>query len=134
MVKDSGIKRAIRKMKLTKLTQARAVFYLLWKTYQKNPKEFMPTWRALGELEVPELGEVFFMSYKTPANGFNIFFQNPDLIEREWTEGRSGAKYFTYRLKSPFLESNIVEKNLRDFYMVLTGKSMDVRVGQINLF
>lgn len=122
MATQRGAQSATRKMRPTKLTQARAVFYLLWKTYKRNPQEFMPTWRALGELEVPELGEHFFMSYKTPTNGFNIFFQNPDLIEREWTEGKSGAKYFTYRIKSPFLESNIVEKSLQDFYTALKAK------------
>lgn len=118
-------------MNASKLTQKRAVFYLLWKQHQHDPNEFVPTWRALGELEVAELNAAYFMSYKTPTNGFEIFFENPDLVEREWREGKSGAHYYVYKLRTPFIEARIVEPNLKAFYCALTGKEPDAPLSQI---
>lgn len=118
-------------MKSTKLTQKRAVFYLLWKMHQKNPNEFVPPWLAMGELEVPELGAAYFMSYKTPTNGFDIFFDNPNLVEREWKEGASGAHYYVYRLRYPFIEANIIEPHLKEFYCALTGKNPEMPLSEI---
>jgi hypothetical protein len=118
-------------MNPTKLTQKRAVFYLLWKSHQKNPDEFVPTWRALGELEIPELNTAFFMSYKTPTNGFELYFENPNLVERSWQEGKSGAHYYIYKLRTPFIETNIIEPSLKAFYCALVGKNPDEKLSEI---
>ena len=75
-----------------KITQKKAVFYILYKAFKKNPNEYIPAWKFVGELFIEELNKWFFMSYKCPANGINIYFENPDLIERQQTIGKSGAK------------------------------------------
>jgi len=66
-------------MKIDNITQKKAVFYVLWKQYKENPEKYVPAWRFVGELHITELGKYFFMSYKCPANGVNLFFENPDI-------------------------------------------------------
>jgi hypothetical protein len=88
-----------------KITQKKAMFYMLWKSHLKNPEAYIPAWKFVGELYVSELNKWFFMSYKTPSNGAYIFFENPDLIERKWVKGKTGAEYYTYRIKEGSLKT-----------------------------
>lgn len=109
-------------MKRIKITQEKAVFYVLYKSYKENPDEFVPAWKFVGELFVEELNEWFFMSYKCPANGVNVFFKNPDLIQRRDTIGKTGAKYFEYRLApNPSIEK-ICDPVIKEFYLAIKSK------------
>jgi hypothetical protein len=105
--------------KKIKITQEKAVFYILWKEYQTDPEVYVPAWRFLGELAIPELNQYFFMSYKTPANGVNVVLNNPDLFERRQTTGKSGAKYFEYRIApNPSIEK-IRDEKIIEFYKLI---------------
>lgn len=99
-----------------KMTQKKAVFYMLLAAWRRDKTEYVPAWKFVGELYIEELDEWFFMSYKCPANGVNIYFENPGLIQRRETKGRSGSKYFEYRLDDPSI-AKIVDTDLRNFYL-----------------
>lgn len=105
-----------------KMTQRMAAFYILMKAYRETPGEFIPAWKFVGELEIPEIGEHFLMSYKTPTNGLTIFddfnwHKNPMIgfVERKMLHGKSGANYYGYRLNNPD-RKKITDPKLLDFY------------------
>jgi len=105
--------------KTDKITQKKAVFYILWKAYKENPEQFVPAWRFVGELAIPELDKYFFMSYKCPANGVELYFENPGLIERRITTGRSGAKYYEYRIAPNPTLDKIKDENILKFHKMV---------------
>jgi hypothetical protein len=108
----------------TKITQKRAVFYILWKAYQENPEQWVQAWKFVGELYIPELNEAFFMSYKCPTNGLEIYFDNPNLIERRYFTGKSGAKYYEYRIAPEPSITKIQDDNLLTFYKLLKQSNL----------
>ena len=104
------------------MTQKKAVFYILWKAYLENSEMFVPAWKFVGELHIPEINEWFLMSYKCPTNGLDIYFDNPNLIERRYFTGKSGAKYYEYRLIYPFNKDKIIEDAIKTFYLDVSGE------------
>lgn len=100
---------------MKRMTQKKAVFYVLWQSHKQKPEEYVPAWRFVGELHIKEINEWFFMSYKCPANGVAIYFENPGLIERRMTTGKTGAKYYEYRLTPNPTMQMIADEDLRDF-------------------
>ncbi|MFZ2152256.1 MAG: hypothetical protein WAV09_04070 [Minisyncoccia bacterium] len=107
-------------MKGNKITQKKAVFYILWKAYREDKEQYVPAWKFVGELYIKELDQYFFMSYKCPANGIEIYFDNPGLIERRMTTGKSGAKYYEYRIAANPSIEKIKEKSIAEFYTLIT--------------
>ena len=97
------------------ITQKKAVFYLLWKAHKEEPEKYLPAWHFIGEYYMKELNEWFFLSYKGPANGIAIFFENPGLIERRQTVGKTGAKYYEYRMNLHPTFEMIKDADLRGF-------------------
>ena len=106
-----------------KITQKKAVFYVLWQAHKKNPDEYVPAWKFVGELYIKELDEWFFMSYKCPANGVQIYFDNPGLIERRETVGKTGAKYYEYRITLAPTLSMIQDEDLRAFAKTIIDRA-----------
>lgn len=105
--------------KQNKITQEKAVFYILWKAFKENPQQFIPAWRFVGELHIKELNTWFFMSYKCPTNGLEIYNKNPQLIERRKTTGKTGARYYEYRIAPNPSSSRILDADLLAFYKKL---------------
>lgn len=101
---------------MKKITQKMMAFYLLWKCRQDNPDEYIPTWRFVGEIEVPELWTHVMMSYKCPTRLTDIYQENPDLLERKLVKGKSGAEYYAYRFAPEVNRSMIKDAKLRDFF------------------
>jgi hypothetical protein len=106
-------------MKKKIMTQKKAVFYILYKAHKENAEQFVPTWKFVGELHVPEIDEWFMMSYKCPTNGLEIYFDNPNLLERRYVSGKTGAKYYEYRFSPNATPSNIIEKELIEFLSMI---------------
>lgn len=111
-------------MKASRMTQKKAVFYILFKAYRENPDQYIPAWKFVGELYVEELGTHFFMSYKCPANGVNLHFENPGLIERRTTTGKSGAKYYEYRLAPNPSREKIQDEDILEFYKLIRAREV----------
>lgn len=101
------------------MTQKKAVFYILYKAHKENPEQFVPTWKFVGELHVPEINEWFMMSYKCPTNGLEIYFDNPKLLERRYVHGKTGAKYYEYRFSPEATPNDIIEKELIEFLKMI---------------
>lgn len=114
------------KMKENKITQKRAVFYILWKAFREDPQQYVPAWKFVGELYIKEIDTHFFMSYKCPTNGLEIFADNPGLVERRYFTGKSGAKYYEYRIAANPSIEKIKEKNIAEFYTLLTTDTIVV--------
>lgn len=108
--------REIDSMRKKRITQEKAFFYLLWKEYKNGNHEYIPAWKFVGEIFIDELGVWFFMSYKCPSNGANTYLNNPDLIERRMTRGRTGAKYYEYRIAPNPSVDKIKDHSLLEFY------------------
>lgn len=104
---------------MKKITQKKAVFYILYQEFRKNPLEWIPAWRFVGELHIKELDRWYLMSYKCPTNGLEIYKDNPGLIERQWTKGKSGATYYEYRIRGGVTANDIQDVELRRFYQIL---------------
>lgn len=101
---------------MTKFTQKELVFYKLYSAYKEDPKRWVAAWEFVGEVFVKELGKWAFMSYKAPANGVAVFFENPGLILRRKTVGKSGSRYYEYRICDNPSPEKIADKKLYDFY------------------
>lgn len=97
-------------------------FYKLYKAYKEDPDRWVKAWEFVGEMFIEELNVWVLMSYKVPANGAVIFFDNPKLIERRKTTGKSGAKYYEYRLAPEPAVSKIVDPELLKFYQLIKSK------------
>lgn len=111
-------------MKKEKLTQEMLFFYKLYTSYKENSERWVAAWEFVGEIYVKELNEWHLMSYKVPANGANVFFRNPLLVERQRVQGKSGAKYYAYRIRKNPSPNRIVDPALFDFYKRLQPKKV----------
>ena len=110
--------------RISDLTQEKAVFYVLWKSHRDDPDAYVPAWRFVGEIDIIELGKTFFLSYKAPANGINVFFKNPGLIERRQTTGKSGAKYYEYRIAPNPSVEKIKDPVILNFYKLIKNSPL----------
>lgn len=99
-----------------RITQEMMVFYKLYSEYRSNRDRWVPAWEFVGELFIKELNVWVLMSYKAPANGVNIFFANPGLVQRQKVTGRSGSKYYEYRIAPNPMPEKIRDPKLYDFY------------------
>lgn len=92
-------------------------FYKLYRAYKEDPERWVKIWEFVGEMFIEELNTWVLMSYKTPTNGSEIFFDNPKLVERRKVVGKTGARYFEYRLAPNPSVDKIQEQKLLDFYL-----------------
>lgn len=97
-------------------------FYKLYTEAKKDKNRFVAAWEFVGEMFIKELNTWVLMSYKTPANGAKIYFENPGLIERTTISGKSGSYYYGYRIVGG--TDLIADKILIDFYREI--KSFEV--------
>lgn len=101
--------------KMNKISQKQLAFYLLYRGYKEHPTEFIPTWRFVGEIDVKELNRWEMASYKCPARLSDIMQENPNLLEREMVTGKSGAKYYQYRIRDGMRSEDIKDPSLIAF-------------------
>jgi len=99
-----------------KVTQRQAIFFHLYKGKKADPEMFIPIWKMIGEVFVPEVGMWGFVSYEVSARMSEMFKENPGLFERVMMKGKTGAQYYGYRLALNCTPELIVEKDLKEFY------------------
>lgn len=99
-----------------KITQKEAIFYQLYNSFKEDPSVFIPVFEFMGEKYCEELGLWGFVSHECSARCSEMKKENPNLIESTTITGRSGAKYYGYRLKSNASAAYIEDKKLLDFY------------------
>jgi hypothetical protein len=104
-------------MKKDKITQKQLAFYKLYTSYKEDPEKYHPTWEFGGEIFIKELNKWELMSYKAPTRLTDIFQENPKLLDRRMVKGKSGSKYYEYKIApNPSLEK-IRDVSLEQFYL-----------------
>jgi hypothetical protein len=99
-----------------KITQRQAIFYQLYKNRLKNPDEFIPIWQLIGEVYAEEINLWGFVSYEVSARMSELWSDNLLLFERKQVVGRTGAKYYAYRIRHGASSSDINDKEILEFY------------------
>lgn len=100
-------------------TQRETILYRLMENRNKGKNEFIPVFGFMGELYIEELGKWGYVSYECSARLSEMTRRNPGLIERTQIRGRSGARYYGYRLHPMATPEKLVEEDLQTFYRVV---------------
>lgn len=103
-------------MKKTKVTQHQAIFYQLYHSHKQNKEEYIPIWKLIGEVYVKEYETWAFVSYEVSARMSELFSRNPTLFERKQVTGKSGSKYYAYRIRIGVTPLDIKDFDLKVFY------------------
>ena len=80
-----------------------ALFYRLYKAHREAKQkgealELIPVHGFMGEIYCEENGEWGYVSYEVGARISELYGDNPGLLYRELVTGKSGAKYYAYRI------------------------------------
>lgn len=113
-------------MAKTKITQREAVFYQMMLRHRedkKNGQEFgyINVFDFMGEVYCRELGLWGFVSHECSARASKLYSENVDrltgfqLFERKLVYGRSGAKWYAYRLNPHATKKNVISDDLKRF-------------------
>ncbi len=110
-------------MKKNKITQKQLAFYILYKARENDPEEYIPTWKFVGELQITELNLWEMASYKCPTRLSDLNQENPNMLERILIEGKSGAKYYSYRLRVGITPQDMIDPAIYSFYKHLKNSN-----------
>lgn len=109
---------------MKKISQKEAIFYQLYRHF-KSPKrdEYVPVFALMGEVWCEEAQKWGFVSYEVSARASEMIKENPGLIMRTWLTGRSGAKYYGYRITPDARPDLIKDPKVLAFYRQIVGKT-----------
>lgn len=106
-----------------KLTQYEAIFYRMYTEHRKDKdrapfplKELIPVHDFMGEIYSEEMELWGFVSYEVGARISELFSDNPGLFHREMITGKSGAKYYGYRIADTATGEMIRDPKLKSVY------------------
>lgn len=105
-----------------RVTQSHAIFYQLYNAREKDREMYTPVWKLVGEIYIEEIGRWGFVSYEASARMSELFRDNPDLFERRRVTGKSGSKYYEYRINRNVSKEDIKDGKLLSFYKVIKIK------------
>lgn len=110
-------------MMRTRITMHEAIFYRLYKHFKSDKREdYIPVFAFMGEVWCEEAGKWGFVSHEVSARLSELFKGNPGLLERRMIEGRSGARYYGYRIGPDAQDTMIVDPKLFDFYKLIKAQ------------
>lgn len=107
-----------------KITMHQAIFYRLYQARGQDPEAYTAIWQLIGEVYIQELGKWAFVSYEVAARMSEIYHGNPTLFERRMTRGKSGSKYYEYRIARNVSVEDIKDENLLSFYKAVKARSV----------
>lgn len=81
-----------------RLSQKETIFYILYKKSKEDKEAYVPVFQVMGETFCKELNKWGYVSYECSARLSEMFKENPGLIERRTITGKSGARYYGYRI------------------------------------
>lgn len=106
-----------------KLTQTEAVFYRMYSEHRKDKqrtpfplKELIPVHGFMGEIYAEELDLWGYVSYEVGARISELYGDNPGLFYRDMITGKSGAKYYGYRIADDAHPNMIRDPKLKAIY------------------
>ena len=107
------------------MTQRETCFYLLYKQHKQDPQVYINVFDLMGETYCKELGIYGFVSHECSARMSKLFDENKNrrtmerLFERKYMHGRSGSKWYAYRLNLHPSKDLIISDDLVSFYAAL---------------
>lgn len=113
-----------------RVTQKEGVFYLLYKRFKEKNDAYLPVFELMGETYVAEANKWAYVSYECSARASEIMTENPGLLQRQKMRGKSGAKYYGYRLNPQPRIELIRDQSLLAFYRRISGNK-GVSVAQV---
>lgn len=99
-----------------KITQKEAIFYKLYQSFKDTPGVYIPVFEFMGEVYAKEVGKWGFVSHECSARCSEMKKENPQLIESTVITGKSGAKYYGYRINPAVPKDVVLDKSIREFY------------------
>ena len=106
-----------------KLTQYEAIFYRMYTEHRKDKqrtpfplKELIPVHGFMGEIYCEEVDLWGFVSYEVGARISELYSDNPGLFYRELIIGKSGAKYYGYRIADDACPDMMRDPKLKALY------------------
>jgi hypothetical protein len=110
-----------------RMTMPEAMFFRLYSAHRAAMKEgkqceLIPVHAFMGEIWCEEVGKWGFVSYECAARAAEIYHENPGLLYREYIRGRSGAKYYGYRIHAKANADCIKDPTLKTLYAHLRAK------------
>lgn len=103
-------------------TQQEAIFYRLYKLWKARDLKYLPVHELMGEVFIEELGKWGYVSYECSARASEMFSANPGLLQRQQIVGRSGAKYYGYRLNPRPEMSMLKDPSIKLFHGKLSAR------------
>lgn len=92
-----------------RLTQKESIFYALYKSFKGEESfRFIPVFEFMGEHYCQEVGKWGFVSHECSARASEMKKENPELIERKTIQGKSGARYYGYRI-NPYVKPEMIK-------------------------
>lgn len=99
-----------------RVTQKHLIFYLLYKNYKEGNEKWIPVWSFMGEHYIKEVSKWGFMSHEVSARTSELYSENIGLINRKMVTGKSGARYYAYKLTDNPYKELIKDPKIIDFY------------------
>lgn len=103
-------------MKKNKITSKQLAFYKLYSEFRKDPDRYVNAWEFVGEIHLSEINVWGLMSYSCPRRVIEIMNENPRLLERRMTTGKSGSRYYQYRFRQGVQPDDVVEESIKQIY------------------
>lgn len=111
-------------MKKNKITQQQMAFYKLYEERKKDPERYVAIWEFVGEIFIKEINKWELMSYTCPHRVFELFDENPLLMERKMLHGKTGAHYYGYRFSPNVSAEKIKSESILSFYQLVKSKQI----------
>jgi len=111
----------------TKLTQKETIFYILYQSHKDTAtiERFVPVFEFMGETYCKELGLWGFVSHECSARASEMKSENPQMFERKTIHGKSGAKYYGYRITLYPKPEMLKDEKLISFHKKIKPKKND---------
>lgn len=106
-----------------RITQKEAIFYQLYKNWQQSREQYIPVFKLMGDVHVPELGQWGFVSHEVAARCSDLRRENPELMQHIEIKGKApGVVYYGHRLNPAATPDMIKDESLRKFHKRISRK------------
>lgn len=108
-------------MKRDRISQKEAIFYTLYTLFRAKDEKYLPVHQLMGEVFCKELNKWGYVSYECSARASEMMKENPGLFMRTHITGRSGARYYGYRISPNAKPELVKDEKLLAFYRKIGG-------------
>jgi len=103
------------------ISQKEAIFYQLYARFKSKNTDYLPVHALMGEVYCKELNRWGYVSYECSARASEMITENPGLLMRTRLTGKSGARYYGYRISPAANIELIKDPRLLTFYRKISG-------------